>query len=288
MGDSLQIRSLVGVDPEILVRVFNDAFADYIITFQASREFLEFRWALARVDWDLSLGAFDGERLVGFCWHGVDELDGRSVAYNSGTGVLPDYRGNGLVDRIYHETWPLLRARGIGRCTLEVIAGNDRAVRVYERIGFTSERELVYVKGELDFSRLKAHAAEVELRELRDPPWAELETIEEMIPAWDFMLNGAKVQGEGVRVVGAYDGDHLLGAAILRDSDHTLCWLSVAEESRRKGVASALLTQANEGESAWRMVNVDRRATHLLGFLDRAGLKEEMFQYEMAAPVPAS
>jgi len=282
VADALRIRKLAGIHPDDLTRVFNEAFADYVIPFVATREFKDFRWALARVDWELSLGAFDGDRLVGFCYHGVDEVEGERRAYNAGTGVLPAYRGQRLVDRIYEDTLPLFQERGVRDCTLEVIAGNDRAVRVYERIGFQVRRELTYMKGELDLPRLKEKAGEVELRELDQAPWEALQALQETLPAWDFMLSAAKVQGDGVRIVGAYDGDQLVGASILRDVDHTLCWLSVGEEHRRRGVASALLLPAIQQQSEWRMVNVDRGARHMMAFLSWAGLREEMFQYEMA------
>jgi len=287
MADSIEIRSLRGTSPQVRTEAFNLAFADYVIPFQATTEYLQFRWAQARVDWDLSLGAFDGHRLIGFCWHGIDRVQGETLAYNSGTGVLPTYRGQGLVDRIYEQTWPLLREREVSRCSLEVIAGNDRAQHVYERIGFHSQRELVLMQGELDPEFLESHAAAVEIEELTEPPWAELEAMETVRPAWDFMLSGARTQPDGVRVLAIVDGRRLRAAAVLRDTDLTICWMAVAPEDRARGLASALLRKASERSSKWRMVNVDRRASGLLGLLTSAGMEEMLYQYEMERAVPA-
>lgn len=281
MADSLEIRSLRGVDPEILTEVFNQSFADYVVPFQATREYLQFRWQLARVDWDLSLGAFDGPSLAAFCWHGIDHIDGKVVVYNAGTGVLPQYRGQALVDRIYEHSWTLFRERDAQRCTLEVIAGNDRAVRVYERIGFRARRELVLMQGDLDLARLKQGVAVVEIRQLEDPSWDHLSALETVEPAWDFMLSGARAQGDSIRVLGAFDGEDFVGAAILRDSDFTICWLSVAQNHRGMGVASAFLQEAARVSPRWRMVNVDRRASDLLGLLASVGMEEVLYQYEM-------
>ena len=52
----------------------------------------------------LSFGVFDGEQLVGFVIHCIGEEAGRTVAYNTGTGVLPGYRGQRWVTR--WSGWP--------------------------------------------------------------------------------------------------------------------------------------------------------------------------------------
>ncbi len=55
---------------------------------------------------------------------GVDEHYGKLTAHNDGTGVIPTYRGNQLVDKMYEVAIPRFKAKGIEQCTLEVIQEN--------------------------------------------------------------------------------------------------------------------------------------------------------------------
>jgi GNAT superfamily N-acetyltransferase len=92
-------------------------------------------WLTLGVDLDLSYGAFDGDKLVAFTLHAPrgDEL------YNFATGVIPEYRGQGLVARLYEKITPSV--------TLEVLKSNEIAKRAYTRAGFHQTRELVTLTG---------------------------------------------------------------------------------------------------------------------------------------------
>jgi ribosomal protein S18 acetylase RimI-like enzyme len=51
--------------------------------------------------------------------------------------VTPAHRGTGLVDRLVEAVAAWSREHGRPHLGLEVIIGNDRAIRAYERLGFT-------------------------------------------------------------------------------------------------------------------------------------------------------
>lgn len=50
--------------------------------------------------------------------------------------VHPDYRGRGFGTALFHEAEVIARKRGCCKLTLEVLAGNGGARRLYERLGF--------------------------------------------------------------------------------------------------------------------------------------------------------
>jgi ribosomal protein S18 acetylase RimI-like enzyme len=60
---------------------------------------------------------------------------GERVAELDTISVLPDERGQGLGGRLMDAVYAELRRRGIGELELAVMAGNDDAVRFYERRG---------------------------------------------------------------------------------------------------------------------------------------------------------
>jgi putative acetyltransferase len=93
---------------------------------------------------ELSLLAFDGERLVGSAGlHPVGPQVRRRHAMMLGIGVHPDAHGRGvgsaLMDALMRQADDWL---GVLRIELTVFADNARAIRLYERFGFEHEGRL--------------------------------------------------------------------------------------------------------------------------------------------------
>ncbi|MEM9647625.1 MAG: GNAT family N-acetyltransferase, partial [Bacteroidota bacterium] len=146
----MQIRSLNNVKFSELVAVFLKAFDGYFVKMPTEVDYYRNRWDMAKVDYDLSFGMFNGDTLVGFIINAVDHRNGHRIAHNTGTGVLPDYRGKQIVDAIYDHAMPILRKRGVEKCTLEVITKNKVALKVYERIGFTVVKDFKCYDGDIN------------------------------------------------------------------------------------------------------------------------------------------
>ncbi|MFK8102377.1 MAG: GNAT family N-acetyltransferase [Saprospiraceae bacterium] len=150
----MEIRNLQDTKLELIVACLLKAFANYFVKMPASVPYWRQRFKLGRVDFAHSYGVFEEGELVAFIINGIDEYEGLKTAFNTGTGVVPAFRGRALVDQIYDFALPALRAIGVKRCGLEVIQKNDRAIRVYERIGFRAISALRSFKMEafpLDF-----------------------------------------------------------------------------------------------------------------------------------------
>ena len=79
------------------------------------------------------------EDVVGWCDIVRFGLEGFRHVGRLGMGLLPDARGRGLGARLAQTTIEAARERGIERIELEVFAGNRRAIRLYERLGFMHE-----------------------------------------------------------------------------------------------------------------------------------------------------
>ncbi len=68
-----------------------------------------------------------------------------------GMGVVPDYRGRGIGARLIDQALTRAFATGFVRVELSVRADNQRAVQLYEKVGFVREgllRDAVFVDGE--------------------------------------------------------------------------------------------------------------------------------------------
>ena len=76
----------------------------------------------------------------GFIINAIDKRNGILTAFNTGTGVIPEYRGKRIVKSIYAHAIGELRQQGVEKSTLEVITKNDIAIRSYKSIGFSIRR----------------------------------------------------------------------------------------------------------------------------------------------------
>jgi ribosomal protein S18 acetylase RimI-like enzyme len=83
--------------------------------------------------------AVESGRVVG--WADVFPSWAHAIAHvgSLGMGVLPEYRGQGIGRRLLEACIAKAWVKGLTRIELEVRADNERAIRLYESVGFTQE-----------------------------------------------------------------------------------------------------------------------------------------------------
>lgn len=87
----------------------------------------------------VSLLAFQGEEMVGWCDGRVVQGDGLGHSISLGLGVMPDHRGRGIGRRLMQAATNECFAKGYDRVELGVFATNTNAIGLYESLGFVHE-----------------------------------------------------------------------------------------------------------------------------------------------------
>lgn len=138
----ITIRQATPADAEILAaavetvakerRYFNSVTG---FSVQETRDYLQAITESAGV----SLLAMKNNELVGWCDGRIVTGAGRGHAASLGIGVLPDYRGQGVGRTLMQAATNRLFAGGLDRVELEVYATNERAIGLYESLGFVHE-----------------------------------------------------------------------------------------------------------------------------------------------------
>lgn len=115
----MEIKSLENTCFGTLFEAFGQAFADYEVQLDET----QLRRMLRRRGFDprLSFAAFDGERIAAFTLNGTGNFNGLPTAYDTGTGTLEAYRGQGLAAKVFEHSIPYLREAGIRQYLLEVL-----------------------------------------------------------------------------------------------------------------------------------------------------------------------
>ncbi len=108
--------------------------------------------ALAARPQAFSVLAFDGAAAVGLvnCLEGFSTFACRPLVNVHDLAVAASHRGQGVAERMLALVEQLARERGACKLTLEVLSGNQRANRLYARLGFASY-QLDPVMGQAQF-----------------------------------------------------------------------------------------------------------------------------------------
>lgn len=71
------------------------------------------------------------------CFTSISTFAAQPIVNIHDAYVVPDARGQGVVDALFAAVTASAQARGACKITLEVLEGNKRAQAVYRRLGFT-------------------------------------------------------------------------------------------------------------------------------------------------------
>jgi ribosomal protein S18 acetylase RimI-like enzyme len=257
------IRPLTAADFEAVFQGFNDAFSDYLVPLTMTRE--QLAEMQRRRGWvpEVSVAAFEEGRVVAFTLNGIEGDRG----YDSGTGVAPSHRRQGLAKEMMRRSFELLRGRGCGSYVLEVLEENEKAVALYRSLGFRETRRFqcwAFEARGLTGSQARGTA-------MASSAWWDIE------PSWQNSTASILRAGHVHRTIGDDDG-----YAIVFPDSGDLPQLAVRPESRRKGIGTRLLYEAAAlAGKPLRIMNLDDRDPGIAAFLERAGATRTVRQLEM-------
>ena len=266
----MEIRSLDNTPLKDIVDCLLIAFEDYFVPMPSDLNYWADRFLGARVDLALSYGAFEGEKLVGFIIHGIDDYKGYRTAFNTGTGILPKFRGQKIVDQIYTFGIPQLQRAGITQCALEVIQDNHRAIRVYERIGFSITRNFLCFKGKL---QLEPEDIRVSLASFDE---VQCLGSQHNLYSWDNVNAAIQTAGPIYATYLVQRGSQGIGYFTINPKNGYLAQYEADSEDFPSLLAAVQSVHPNV-----RINNVDQERAELILFLLAAGLDNHIDQYEM-------
>ncbi|MEE1943742.1 GNAT family N-acetyltransferase [Pedobacter sp. KR3-3] len=274
----MELRKLSIQDIKALLIAINNAFADYIVPFQLNEEQLQFKIASEDIRLEWSVGVFEAEEIVAFIMNGVRNVDGKINVYNAGTGTLPAYRGQGLVSKMYDYILPFLKENDVKRLVLEVIEGNQSAIRAYQKNGFSIQRKLLCFNGVLTSGAVSNRVA---IQALATPDWAVFQSFWEVEPSWQNAISSMDVIKP--QTFGAFLGEELVGYALFNPINRRLYQLAVKPAYRQQGIATRILAeiQKQATQEKVQLNNVDEAAKGLKIVLEKQGLTNFINQFEM-------
>ncbi len=263
---------------------FVDSFSDYQIPFKLNKEqFVKKFVQRLEIDFDLSAGTWDiNQRMVAFIFTSVAKYKNILTAYNGGTGVRPTARNKKLVAKMYEYLFPKMLERKVEQCVLEVLVTNDKAINVYQSIGFKKTNLFKCYKLEQSIKKDSSNP-NLLFKEVNQANWDWYNSISDRIPSFlDARLNNLHPLSQE-KVIEAHIDNNCIGFVVYNPAFLRINQLAVAKEYRRMRVGTGLIHQIwqNEGKKAVTVLNVSDNAPDLNGFFEQLGFKNQLNQYEM-------
>jgi len=278
--------TLSSVDQSQAYRAFMEAFADYAMDASGTKEEkMMLRMSKNSVDYAASAGAYDEDRLVGFTLIGIDEVEGSLTAYDAGTGIIPDFRGQGLAKKMFDHALPALQDRGVKRFLLEVLQGNEPAIKAYQKSGFDIVREFRCYVGETENLKTLSQVAGIHVHTAEALDFEELVAEADWTPSFENRFSAYAAIPQHVSFIGAYDGSDCVGAIAYCPPLNWLLSLVVKGSHRRRGVGTALLNHLANTVLAdnprLAALNIDGKDSGMQSFFESVGFNPLVDQYEM-------
>ena len=273
---NMEFRTLQQTPLEELSVVFNQAFQNYFVEIALTPEQLAGKFAADGVRLDLSVGAFYREKLVGFIFHGTNEQAENRVAYNGGTGVIPEYRGQQLTIKMYEFILLILKQEEVKKIRLEAITENIRAIKSYTDLGFSIIRKVDCFRGNF---KTKETSHEIILQQQIDEETAQ--QLWEVTPTWQNSFLSVRRQAKAVQCLIVKKENQVAGYLLLHTKNGRVMQFAVHPQWRNNGIASALFQKAAQLKETLAIINLDSKSEITTSFLKKHGFNYTLSQYEM-------
>lgn len=141
--ENIRIGRLIECTFAEALEVRNRGFEQYYSDMSTTMERLIANFHNNSIKPELSVIAFADDKPVGFVFIGVKTVDGKKLAWNGGTGVIPEYRGKGIAKAMMIEAQRVIQEQEVDRATLEVVTKNTHAIAAYQKGGFRIVGQLI-------------------------------------------------------------------------------------------------------------------------------------------------
>ncbi len=276
----LAYRTLNNASIETLHEAFQNAFSDYQVEMNLSIE--TFKQMLQRRGYapEISIGAFKDDRLVGFVLNGLRNLNGKTTVYDIGTGVIIDYRRQGVTSNMLLNVKEVLKQNQIEQYLLEVIQSNTSALQLYKKEGFKIGRNFSCFKiDKKSYAPVKNHKVE----HTDQMAWEQLREFWDFEPSWQNSIDSVNaVSKEFLYSIVHYDNT-IAGYGIINKKTGDIPQIAVKKVYRGNGIGRSIVTDLIENTESKKIsiLNVDDESKCMKDFLLKLEFEPIVSQYEM-------
>lgn len=279
----IKVKSLKDIHFDVICEAFNQAFANYEV--QINKVQLQTMLKRRGFDPELSFAAFDGDKIVAFTLNGIGDFKGIRTAYDTGTGTLKEYRGQGLATQVFEYSIPFLREAGIKQYLLEVLQHNTKAVSVYRNLGFAVTREFYYSMqtNEHISNLIKESDTLYSVKRISIDQLDLFTEFWDFTPSWQNSFESIQRAVDDFICLGVFVDGRIVGYCVFEPISGDLTQIAVDKKYRRQGIASLLLKEILNlnKNSILKIVNKDVSCDSITDFIKAKNIEVKGKQFEM-------
>jgi ribosomal protein S18 acetylase RimI-like enzyme len=278
-------KTLESTDLVTLHKAFIEAFSDYQVKMDLPLWKFELMQKRRGYHPKISMGAFKDGVLVGFVLNGQRLWNGKTTVYDLGTGVIPDYRKQGITSNILAKLNELLKEKKIEQYLLEVIQINTNAFNLYKKQGFEITRDFscLFLSKDKHTPMLTHKVEHLDADRISPEIWDQFSQFWDFQPSWQNSIDSINAAPEIFKYsIVRLDG-MIVGYGIVDKRSGDIPQLAVRKDYRHRGIGRSILADLFENieTSKVSMINVDDRAKEMKEFLIKTGFENSVNQFEM-------
>jgi ribosomal protein S18 acetylase RimI-like enzyme len=274
----MEIKSLAHTPISEIVATLNHAFSDYFVPINFTEEYVNERWKASGVDYKLSFGVFDENKLVGFLIHAINFYGTTKVAYNASTGIIPKYRRQGLLTKLYDKAIAVLKENGIQKSTLECITKNKRAIAAYQKVGFSIDRKYHLYKFDWKGIEVKTEL-EIEIETKTDFDFSEFDHLQNYIPSIENQDHFLEKYKQSLNAISVFDKNESVAYLIFHKTSKRIHRLGVKNNNWAK-YGAILFSDLPKGN--YNIINIDSENKNMHDFFKKMNFDNYIDQYDMS------
>ncbi|TEA47235.1 GNAT family N-acetyltransferase [Bacillus sp. BH2] len=277
----IQYKRCSEVNIDLVYEAFKDGFSDYIIKMEVSKgDFIKRFFGLEGNSLEHSFLVLDGDKPVGVILGGINDYENIKTMRCGTLAVHPNYRGVGVSQKLFELHKEEALQNECKQLFLEVIVGNDRAIRFYNKLGYEKVYDLSYYNLKDMTKIIHRECKGIEVKQLEFPAFK----VE--IQKWlHFHINWQNdmdyIEKTNHTFYGAYVDNDLKGSICINEQGK-ISFIFIDKEYRNRGIGSKLLQVARDELNLESLLISFPNNSLLEGFVKKTGFeKNSLAQYEM-------
>lgn len=269
-----------------IFEAFSLGFSDYIIPLTMSQDVFETRFFGPEGNsLNLSFIALDQNNPIGLILGGIRVFDGLKTMRCGTLCLSPDYRGQGISQKLFQMHKSAALDSQCKQLFLEVIKGNDRAVKFYENYDYRHVYTLKYYSSMIQSITSSTNTLPYTVKQVS---FDKLESFRKSL--CDCHINWQSetayyASSTNEALLGAYHGDRQV-ALIAMNTQGKINFLWVHPTYRNQGLGRNMIHKSAQAQNVEKVTICLASNASLEGFLRKLGFqKEPIEQYEMYFPL---
>ncbi|MBV6643978.1 MAG: GNAT family N-acetyltransferase [Cyclobacteriaceae bacterium] len=277
----MDIRPFQSSDLEALHSCFIAAFSDYEVPMRPTLDqFYGRLFRKLRIQDRFSYLAWQDEKPIAFLLHAKNLYRGKNTLYNGGTGVIPKARGQRIIADIHDLMLSEVLPQFAQRIVLEVITTNEKAIKLYKKMGYRIlQRVKCYKSGDI-YSPSESSNIKIQHCESWMPQ--KYESIKNYDALFVDSNDHVLTSQDHEVLLEAISREDVVGYVLFQPKTGRISQIGI-ESSQPAEVLMALLGKVQHlvGNMPLTILNIPETAGDIHSYLTTCGFENQLDQYEM-------